>query len=155
MDIAPHSSWHTTVPILPCQLKPNTIDYTQFYNKDFELKFKQQTNYDSRHRVGKLPQLTEGDSVYIPKSKTEGIVQREGGQRSWSISTPKGNLRSNRCHINQLPKVSGDIPPPTPEQANLVPLTGCASRTRTNQGRGTVKTHSEYTVRPPQRLGFE
>ena len=145
----------TTVPILACQLKPNTVDYTQFYNKDFKLKSKQQTNYDSRHRVGKLPQLTEGDPVYIPKSKTEGIVQREGGQRSWIISTPKGDLRRNRRHINQLPKVSGDIPPPTPEQANLVPLTGCASRTRTNQGRGTVKTHSESTVRPPQRLGFE
>lgn len=35
---------HTTVPTLPCQLKPSLVDSNQCYNKDTKLKSQQQIN---------------------------------------------------------------------------------------------------------------
>ena len=95
-----------------------------------------------------------GDSVYIPKAKTEGIVQRECGERIWIISTPKGDLRRNQSHINQLPKVPADILPP--KIAIPVPPPNSAGKSPIKERKGTVTTCSGRTVRPPaQRLACE
>ena len=93
-----------TVPVHPCKLKPEVIAPERLSKKDSELKQRQEENYDSRHRVHDLPPLTAGDQVYLPQMKTDATVRREYGERSYIVSTPNGQVRRNKRHLNSLPK---------------------------------------------------
>ena len=62
----------------------------------------------------------------------------------------QGELRRNRRHINQLPKVPAIVP--TEEPAAVPPQ---PSVPQSSSAGGTVSTRSGRTVRPPQRLVSE
>ena len=94
----------TTVPVHHCKLKPEVIASEGLNKKDSELKQRQKENYDSCHRVHDLPPLTAGDQVYLPQLKTNATVQREYGERSYIVSTPNGQVRRSKRHLNSLPK---------------------------------------------------
>ncbi|KAK3729801.1 hypothetical protein QZH41_003408 [Actinostola sp. cb2023] len=111
----------TTVPVLPCRMKPVVVDSSHLRKRDGELKQKQKEHYDSRHRVQDLPVLEKGDEVYIPQMKTSGTVQQECGERSVLVSTPKGQLRRNRRHLNSLPKPAYATPQEEADQAGEAP----------------------------------
>jgi len=143
----------TTVPVLPCRMKPVVVDSSHLRTRDGELKQKQKEHYDSRHRVQDLPVLEKGDEVYIPQMKTSGTVQQECGERS--LLTPKGQLRRNRRHLNALPKPAYATPQEEADQAGEAPpqmsqMTDVQPPTAKEQG--TLTTRSGRVVRPPQRL---
>ena len=145
----------TTVPVLPCRMKPVVVDSPRLRERDSELKEKQKEHYDSRHRAQDLPVLEKGDEVYIPQMKTSGTVQQECGERSLLVSTPKGQLRRNRRHLNAMPKPADTQPQEEAVQADKAPPQ--MSKTTdiqlpTAKEQGTLTTRSGRVVRPPQRL---
>ena len=54
-----------------------------------------------------LPDLLPGERVRLPDKKVEGtVVDKAGPPCSYTVETPKGQLRRNRRHLNGLPKAS-------------------------------------------------
>ena len=141
----------TAVPVHPCKLKPEVIEPERLGKKDSELKQRQKENFDSRHRVHELPPLKAGDQVYLPQMKTNATVQREYGERSYIVSTPNGQVRQNKRHLNSLPKelvteVPQSSPQPGMKTAAVAPVPSDQENVTTRSGR---------IVRPPQRLVAE
>ena len=53
----------------------------------------------------KSSHLLPGEHVWLPDKKVEGtVVDIAGPPRSYTVETPKGQLRRNRCHLNHLPE---------------------------------------------------
>lgn len=137
----------TTVPVHPCKLKPEVIASERLNKKDSELKRRQKKNYDSRHRVHDLPPLTAGDQVYLPQMETYATVQREYGERSYIVSTPNGQVRRNKRHLNSLLKEMAS------EELQPVMKTVVVAPVPSDQE--NIITRSGRVVRPPQRLVAE
>ena len=52
-----------------------------------------------------LPDLLPGERVWLPDKKVEGtVVDKAGPPCSYTVETPKGQLRRNRRHLNDLPE---------------------------------------------------
>ena len=52
-----------------------------------------------------LPDLLPGERVWLPDKKVEGtVVDKAGPPCSYTVETPKGQLRRNRRHLNGLPE---------------------------------------------------
>ncbi|XP_068671618.1 uncharacterized protein [Montipora foliosa] len=140
----------TTVPVHSCKLKPEVIEPERL-SKDSELKQRQKENYDSRHRVHDLPPLTAGDQVYLPQMKTDATVRREYGERSYIVSTPNGQMRRNKRHLNSLPKdLATEVP-----QSSSRPGMRAVVVAPVPSDLENVTTRSGRAVRPPQRLVAE
>ena len=60
-------------------------------------------NFNRSHAARLLPDLQEGDEVYIKDRKETGVVQEKVHDRSYQIATPSGKLRRNRVFLNKLP----------------------------------------------------
>ena len=104
----------TTVPILPSQLEPSWPYLEQSREKDSALKAKQMKNFDKRHSAKSLPDLLQGDTVWVPSKKVEGkVTDKAGTPQSYKVATPSGQLRRNRRHLNLLPE--------TPSEMDTVP----------------------------------
>ena len=137
----------TTVPVHPCKLKPEVIAVERLNKKDSELERRQKKNYDSLHRVHDLPPLTAGDQVYLPQMETYATVQREYGERSYIVSTPNGQVRRNKRHLNSLLKeMATEELQPEMKTVVVAPVPSDQENIITRSGR---------VVRPPQRLVAE
>ena len=65
-------------------------------------------DYDRRHGVQPLPELSPGDPVLIKTDgekgwKLTGEVVRKCAPRSFLVQTPRRHLRRNRRHLKQIP----------------------------------------------------
>ena len=72
------------------------------------MKRRQKEDYDRRHGVQPLPELSPGDPVLIKTDgekgwKLPGEVVRKCAPRSFLVQTPRGHLRRNRRHLKQIP----------------------------------------------------
>ena len=142
-----------TVPALPCYLKPVVVDYARLQKRDFELKQQKKDNYDPRHQVHDLPPLEIGNPVCIPWMKTNATNQHECGERSLIVSTPKGQVRRKRRHLNAPPttsKVVSNVPQSSPTLEQIAKPESSVTPTKTDGG--TVTTRYGRLLRPPQRL---
>ena len=85
--------------------------------------------------------------------KTNATVQQECGERSLIVSTPKGQIRRNRRHLNALPTTSqsmSDVPQSLSTPKPIAESESPVTPTKTDGG--TVITCYGHVVRPPQRL---
>ena len=77
----------------------------QFRENDASLKDRQKRHFDRRPSAKTIPELHPGERVWLPDKKGEGtVVDRAGPPRSYTVETPKGQLRRNRRHLNRLPE---------------------------------------------------
>ena len=93
----------TNVPVAPAQLKPSVPDHKKVKAKDSMIKVRQERNFNQHHGARELSPLREGATVWLPDLRTQGIVNDRAQTRSYSVSTPKGQVRRNRKHLNHLP----------------------------------------------------
>ena len=100
----------TTLPLVRKERIPkvHVPDIKVVQQEDNKAKTKQKKNFNSHHGVYELPELYPGDTVWIKDRQAEGKVIEEIAQRSYVVHTPEGELRRNRRHLIQLPKVSDD-----------------------------------------------
>ena len=64
----------TMVPVLPSNLLPCWPQMSQLRQKDNDIKEKQKHYFDQHHRVKQLPELSQGQTVWIPDRKENGEV---------------------------------------------------------------------------------
>lgn len=84
----------TNIPTHPNNLFlviPNLVK-----EKETERKSKQKIYYDRRHKIKTLPELKEGDKVWITDKKESGkVIKKADEPKSYIIQTENGNLFLN------------------------------------------------------------
>ena len=98
----------TTMPSLPSTLQPRFISHKEVQEREAVMKQCQKEDYDRRHRMQPLPELSPGDPVLIKMDgekgwKLPGEVVRKCAPRSFLVQTPRDHLRQNRQHLKQIP----------------------------------------------------
>lgn len=129
----------TNVPQPATSLVPRWPDLEEFKKADREGRIQQETRFNRRHLARPLPQLSQGQKVWITTENIPGAVVRQAETpRSFLVQTDKGLFRRNRLHLRAV-----GHPPETP-----VPLL-CPQQTDTQQ---VTATRSGRVSRPPDRL---
>ncbi|KAL1422509.1 hypothetical protein MTO96_022025 [Rhipicephalus appendiculatus] len=68
---------------------------------------RQKKDYDRRHGVGDLPQLSEGTDVWIVDLQKEGVIRGSPDEpRSYWVDSGETSLRRNRTNLVPLPPIS-------------------------------------------------
>ena len=66
---------------------------SQFCHKDNDIKEKQTQYFDQHHRVKQLPELSQGQTVWIPDRKENGeVVDKHTTLRSYLVKTPTATV---------------------------------------------------------------
>ena len=97
----------TSVPQTNKHLMPEWTYLTDFHKKNAEFK-KQKENFDNRHRVHSLPEIPDDAEAWVnsgPVPVRGRIVTSSESPRSYLVSTPTGEVRRNRIHLNIMPPV--------------------------------------------------
>ena len=148
----------TTVPVLPSELNPALPDSGAVARTEEAKRKADAVNYNRRHRVRALRDLSSGEEVWVTDVKTPGtVLQSHSTPRSYLVDLPQGVVRRNRQHLIPLntPAQDKDSPPqrqapePAPdltsEPAPMVPAVGPQAphtetpTPRTRAGRAVVK----------------
>uniref|UniRef100_A0A672SJQ7 Integrase catalytic domain-containing protein n=1 Tax=Sinocyclocheilus grahami TaxID=75366 RepID=A0A672SJQ7_SINGR len=130
-----------------------------FRKTDKRTKERQQCWYVKHYRARPLPTLQPGQSVWLPREKSEGTVIRQAQTpRSYIVRTDEGLIRRNRIHMRAVHPPQYKKPNETtvtnPEQCD----TGTHSTTdtklsqNTDQSRAPYVTISGWVSQPPERL---
>ena len=128
----------SNVPVAPAQLKPSVPDHKKVKAKDSMIKVRQERNFNQHHGARELSPLREGATVWLPDLRTQGIVNDRVQTRSYSVSTPKGQVRRNRKHLNHLPDenhvTEAEKQMEVPPQPNLVEIDSPGEEASKEQG---------------------
>ena len=126
----------SNVPTTIEQLRPEVPDsFLIILGKTLQ-KQRQKSDFDSHHRARNLPTLPLGSEVFLPDRQEKGHVVSQPATGSYIVSTPSGEFRQNRRHINQLADTPQTVHPesdsdctegnnndqPTTEQPHATPL---------------------------------
>lgn len=145
----------TRIPILPRKLL--TKGGEEFRKKDSACKEKQKRNFDLKHRVKPMEELSKGQPVWVKTPKdAEATVVEKAGDRSYLLKTKNGLKVRNRHQIRirteghdlrpRIPSEGSTLPRPQPELPVSQDSDTCLpAPTR-------YKTRSGRQVRPPERL---
>lgn len=77
--------------------------------REEELRRKQKSNFDRRHRARDLSPTLPGDVVWLPDRGEQGtVVGAQASPRSYQVVTPSGSYRRNRRDIIPLPSGGQD-----------------------------------------------
>ncbi|XP_065098142.1 insulin-like growth factor-binding protein 6a [Paramisgurnus dabryanus] len=88
------------VPVHPAMLEPAIPDLQSLQHKEREKRWMDSSNYDRRHRVRNLPDLSPGDQVWITDTRSTGtVMSKHETPRSYLVSGSQGTLRRNRRHL--------------------------------------------------------
>ena len=93
----------TTVPVIPKALQPKLPNQKTLREKEREIRRRQQSNFNRRHKAKALEPLLPGEPVWIPDRNTTGTVTKEAASRSYEVQTESGRYRRNRQQIIPLP----------------------------------------------------
>ena len=97
----------TQLPQTPQHLKPTWSYLTQFRKKDKRFKETQKRNFDRHHHAKELPDLPDGQTVWITSGATPvkgTVISSQSEQpRSYNVRADAGLLQRNRIHLNPLP----------------------------------------------------
>ena len=159
----------TTVPIVPSQLKPSVPDYTTVKAKDDMIKDRQKRNFDSHHGARELEPLSTGNKVWISDLKTHGTVEDNPQNRSYTVSTPNGQIRRNRRHLTKLTELENTqettaeedtrtapaLDPPALEEGSPTRTTETTSSSRYAKQQNQTTTRSGRVIKLPQRYRDE
>ncbi|UYV83505.1 K02A2.6-like, partial [Cordylochernes scorpioides] len=100
----------TSVPAIESSLMPRYLDSEALQEREKRRVINQKRLYDKRHDVHSLPQLQQGDSVWIRDQRVEGTVLHKSEEpRSYWVQTPQGKVRRNRLHLTPLPKMGSTM----------------------------------------------
>ena len=92
----------TQLPVLAKTLTPRDLkrEREEVVKKEEIYRSNQRQSFNRRHRAKELPDLTNGDSVWIRDQDRLGKIQGRTEQpRSFIIETEKGTLRRNRSAL--------------------------------------------------------
>ncbi|UYV70775.1 K02A2.6-like, partial [Cordylochernes scorpioides] len=94
----------TSVPAIESSLMPRYLDSKALQEREKWRMINQKRLYDERHDVHSLPQLQQGDSVWIRDQRVEGkVLHKSQEPRSYWVQTPQGKVRRNWLHLTRLP----------------------------------------------------
>ena len=154
----PYLALRTNVPVAPAQLKPSVPDHKKVKAKDNMIKVRQERNFNQHHGARELSHLREGATVWLPDLRTQGIVNDRVQTRSYSVSTPKGQVRRNRKHLNHLPDenhvTEAEKQMEVPPQPNQVEIDSPGEEASKEQGihdSDSRTTRSGRVIRTPTR----
>ena len=94
----------TNVPSSRQARKPAVPDKELLITREKEIKRKQKSNFDRRHRARDVSPALQGDLVWIPDRNESGTVRDQVGPRSHRVETPTGEFRRNRRDIIPIPR---------------------------------------------------
>ena len=152
----------TQLPVLPSTLKPRAQDLDTVKQKEDDCRSKQQENFNLRYRARDLPNLREGDKVWVrDQSREADVLSKTPHPRSYLVKTEKGVLRCNRSALVSLTPTQQKSPelhqtdpplsePATDQTTTQVPQTKKRGEEITSQK--LPATRSGRIVKPPQRL---
>jgi len=139
----------TSVPQTNKHLMPEWTYLTDFRKKNAEFKKKQKENFDNRHRVHSLPEIPDDAEAWVnsgPVPVRGRIVTSSDSPRSYLVSTPTGEVRRNRIHLNIMPPVE-ETPLTSPDEQPSSP-----GRVSEQPGRIMTRTRTGTAIHPPDRL---
>ena len=96
----------TTVPTTREQRKPEVLSLNVVKERDALLKTRQKNNFNKHHGTRELPPLNTGQLVWLPESNVTANVGEQVSPRSYSVTTPQGEVRRNRRDLIQLPETT-------------------------------------------------
>ena len=151
----------TTVPVLTSSLLPCWPQMSQLHQKDNNIKEKQKHYFNQHHRVKQLPELSQGQTLWIPDRKENGeVVDKHITPRSYVVKTPTTTVHRNRRHlIPSSSQVKGKsvkegltphpLLTPKPVQSSDTPDEISKDSTEQNNlSNNTVRTKSGRVVKP-------
>lgn len=131
----------TTVPQPATSLVPRWPNLEEFKKADRQGRLQQETRFNRRHLARPLPQLSQGQKVWITTENIPGAVVRQAETpRSFLVQTDRGLFRRNRIHLCAV-----GHPPEAPVSRPCPEQTDAEQATTTRSGRVT---------RPPDRLNI-
>ena len=88
----------TTLPTTPSKLTPQWPELTKLREKEGKIKTEPTKDYNRRHAVKDLSDLSPGDRVYIPDRKEKAVVVAKTPEpRSYYLDTDyNATVRRNR-----------------------------------------------------------
>lgn len=105
----------TNIPTHPSSLEPKWPDLKKFREKDRELKERQKRNHDSRHKAVDLPELQQGEEVWITDLKRYGkVIKMTEEPRSYLLKSAGRVIRRNRFHLIPTGKIHSPEQMPYP-----------------------------------------
>ena len=136
---------------------------SQFHQKNNDIKEKQNHYFDQHHK--QLPELSQGQTVWIPDHKGNGeVVDKHMTSWSYVVKTPTPTVRRNSRHLipSSTPVKGNSVkegliphPPliPKPVQSSDTPDEISKYSTKQNNlNNNTVQTKSGRVVQPPKRF---
>ena len=112
----------TNLPQVPSALIPNWTYLDQYGEADKLYKETLKRNFDQRHRVATLPEISDGSSVLVQfgKSKVPGdTIHRANAPWSYIVNTDSGVVRRNRHDLITVPPKSTPAVPSS-DSTNLL-----------------------------------
>ena len=139
----------STLPQILENLIPDWPYLKKFEEQDRQYKRKQKKNYDKRHRVRPLADISDDQPVWV---NTDGqqqqgrTVTNTEAPRSYLVDVPSGRIRRNRQQLISIPENSSILQSPRSNSSTAKAVT------RTSP----VKTRSQTSTRitPPDRLTY-
>ena len=150
-------------------ITPQGPELTKLREKEAKITTEQTKEYNRRHAVKELSNLSPGDRVYIPDRKENAVVVAKTPEpRSYYLDTDSNAIvRRNRRQLNPNPKEAkygaGSPLPDRPETSKDQPPVPAEKNDALRSAEkssipvlvpGTT-TRSGRKVNPPKRLGFD
>lgn len=99
----------TTVPMTAKQLEPKVPEVKTVRKREEQSRKDQKYHYDKRHRARDLPELREGDRVWIIDLRRYGRVkEKHSSPRSYIIERARRTIQRNRFHLVKTNQVEDD-----------------------------------------------
>ena len=140
----------TDIPQTASQLTPQW-----HFLPDFRQKDKQKKNYDRQHHVRLADTLPDNSAVWVRTGnyQTPGrVVSSSSAPRSYVVSTPTGQVRRNRQHLNQRLNTANDNVTDNPDDDSS---TTSPHTTEPPRDRIMTRTQTGTDIRPPNRLRYD
>ena len=94
-----------SVPMFHTKLNPHWPDLEKLQARGSESKFKQQPNFNLRHKATPLTPLEPGTEVHVKDLDRHGVVVKAAETpRSYEVKTPISTVRRNRVHLTPMPE---------------------------------------------------
>ena len=131
----------TTLPVNSKLLNPILPNHNEFKKVHAKEKERQKTQYDQRHRVKQVQDLSPAQKVYIADRKEKGMITKIKDYRKYEVQTDSGKYIRNRRFLFPL---YADPDFKEKQQSNL------NNTNKNNENQFLNKRRRE--IRPPKRL---
>ena len=141
----------TPIPVVPTQLLPKLPKTSKLKEKKW-IRQRQRKNFNLHHRASELKPLQTGDYVWIPDTRSEGIVVQETNPQSYEVETPSGTYRRNRRHIIPLKESAKDSKNQDENAKTSPDVEVVPNSNQDSKEDSYIRTRSGRVSKPPDRL---